>query len=108
MSAVLDAFDAPATPEFRRERPALVRARLRWGARRLSAAREAVQGIAVGDRVTVELFPGATWTGHVVAWRRLPTATIAEVRLDPPCPLWPVGLLRRRRHLLAPIPESTP
>ena len=107
---VLDIFAAPATPAWRRERPAQVRARMAWARQRLADARRGpppvIQGVGVGDWVRVEYRPGC-WTqpGVVVAWRREGAATVALVRV--PEPYIPHGwtTLRAPRHRLTPRQE---
>lgn len=108
MTAVVDAFADPATPEFRRSRPALVRARLAWGEQRRVAQATCIQGVCVGDRVMVELEPGLIWTGTVQSWSRggtataLRSATVAEVLLDPGH-LHSSHIVIRRRDRLTPL-----
>lgn len=85
MSAVLDIFAAPATPAWRTERPAQVRARMAWARQRLAAERAAplleVRGFAVGDRVSVEVRPGLTEIGILTAWERGANGALAHVDL---------------------------
>lgn len=91
-------------------RPAVARARQTWADAHARAQRFSVQGVRVGDPVTVELKPGIYWSGHVAAWRQgarealaLQSATVAEVRLDPGHPAWASPLTIRRRDRLFPV-----
>lgn len=94
---IVDVFAAPASPRLRRERPALIAARLAWAPVRVATDRGRlstpavgiVASIGVGDRVHVEIVPHTWATGLVEAWETdpLPHARIAvpvaAVRLDP-------------------------
>lgn len=69
---VLDVFAQPATPAFRRARPALCAARMAWAGQRLAAAfTGAFAGYAPGDTVIAELRPGVAVRGVVEFWRTL-------------------------------------
>lgn len=94
-NVVVDVFAARATPELRRARPALFRLRTRWAEARLreeAGALRSCGGIAIGERVRVEVRPGVYRYGVVLAWdkasslssRVLLSQTLASVRLDPP------------------------
>jgi len=106
---VLDIFAAAATPAWRTERPAQVRARMAWARQRLAAARAAplqsVQGVGIGDHVMVDIRPGVTALGKVAAWDRGPTGAVATVALTLPT-LYGVGdTVRAPRHRLNPFQE---
>lgn len=108
MAGVLFIFDDPLAA-----RPAASRARQAWAAAHARAQRFSVQGVRVGDPVTVELKPGISWSGHVSAWRQggrealaLQSATVAEVRLDPGHPAWASPIIIRRRDRLFPIQKA--
>lgn len=129
MSAdILDVFDQRATPQARRERPAIFAARVRWAAVRITTESDVlagqpvreVQGVGVGDRVHVELAPTVYALGVVVAWSReepLPGARIghllARVRLEADAPFgnqlngWRAGdVVKRPRNRLWKTPTN--
>ncbi|MBS0362727.1 MAG: hypothetical protein JSR98_15225 [Proteobacteria bacterium] len=114
---VLDVFAEPATPRFRRERPAVAAARLAWGAvrRSVEAGRLVGRGLSQavvrpGDTVAVEIAPGHWWRGELLGFGGEDTGVVlARVRLDP----WPPGIvppagfaaglvINRRRERIAP------
>lgn len=94
--SLIDAFADPATPAFRQERPAVVRARMAWARQRLATARarpieRLLNRVSIGLEVMVEYRPGA-WARARVMSIEPPTLAVtdpgqllAKVRvIDPP------------------------
>lgn len=122
---VVDIFADRATPEARRTRPALFRARIAWSAQAIAAqaapvfvGRDSVRtigGVSVGDTVEVETHPGRRRSGVVVAWDSPTDATApvaggfyaARIRLDP-LPGFPAGspnIIRAPRWRIHPVKD---
>lgn len=123
-NSIVDIFADRATPGARQARPALFRARAAWAAQALAAKAAPplaperpvmVGGVAVGDLVEVETYPGRRRRGVVIEWEAASADTapiagsfpVARVRLDP-LPGVPAGtltIIRAARWRLYPVKD---
>lgn len=119
---ILDVFADRASPRLRKERPALIAARVRWASVRVATERDvlcgqavrSVQGVGVGDQVHIELTPNLHVLAVVIEWKRedpLPGAQLAPLlarcRLEADALPWRAGeIVKRTRNRLWPVPPK--